>query len=563
MLMLRQYVSEAGYSDNCWTEERVMAWKNLGAAHRPVVMGTHGMVASAHPLASLAGLQLLQSGGNAVDAAIATAAALNVVEPYMSGLGGGGYMIVHTPDGATSVLDYSGVTSDAVDINDLTLDDIDVGGKAPVVPGAPAGWLEAVERLGSKSLEEIFAPAIQYADDGVALTVVNAMFYGMAGPRLDDTSRRTFWPSGAAPGAGTIIQQRHLAESLRTLARSGAQAFYRGELGEKTVATVQHTGGYLHGGDLEHYEPAWREPISTTYRDFEIRTIGPPATAFQVPATLKMLEGFDLRATGQNTAETIHLMAESMKLAVADRIRWAGDLDAPFTGLFSENYAAGRIEQIDRDRARPIEGERFTRPLPEGAVRPGSPEDFARENTTHFDVIDRDGLAVSITQSLGSFFGSGVMAGDTGIMLNNFSHFFDLDPDSPNAIGPAVPRMTSMAPTIAFREGKPFLLIGTPGAFGILQTTVQMISNVLDHEYSVQAAIEAPRFRIFSDVEIAIESRVASPVLADLEQRGHQIRLLDPWSPVVGGGQGIMIDPESGAFCAGADPRRDGYAIGW
>jgi len=155
------------------------------------------------------------------------------------------------------------------------------------------------------------------------------------------------------------------------------------------------------------------------------------------------------------------------------------------------------------------------------------------------------------------------MAGDTGIMLNTFSHFFDLDPDSANAIGPSTPRMTSMAPTIIFREGRPFLLIGTPGAFGILQTTVQMISNVLDHGYSVQAAIEAPRFRIFGGNEIAMESRFPETVRAELERRGHQIRLLDGWSPVVGGGQGIMIDPESGALCGGADPRRDGYAIGW
>ncbi|MEZ4521165.1 MAG: gamma-glutamyltransferase [Thermomicrobiales bacterium] len=540
-----------------------MTWSNNGLAHRPVVMGTNGMVASAHPLASLAGVRILQQGGNAIDAAVATAATLNVVEPYMSGLGGGGYMLIHLSNGDTRVLDYSGVTSANVDIEELTLESIDVGGKAPVVPGAPDGWLTAVNELGTMSITDVFAPAIEYAEAGAPLTITNARFYEMAGSRLDETATKVFWPSGATPGPAAIIKQPALAHSLKQLASEGSDIFYKGEMGKETVRAVQAVDGYLTEEDLAAFSSAWCEPLSAGYRGYEIRTVGAPATSFQVPATLKLLEGFDLKSLGQNSVETIHLMAESMKLAVADRIRWAGDLDAPFDGLFSNAYAESRRATIDRSKARPVEGERYSRPLPEGAVRPGSPEDFARENTTHFDVVDRDGNGVSVTQSLGSFFGSGVMAGNTGIMLNNFSHFFDLDPESANAIGPSTPRMTSMAPTIIFRDSKPFLLIGTPGAFGILQTTVQMISNVLDHEYSVQAAIEAPRFRIFAGNEIAMESRVPESVRAELTELGHEIRLLDDWSPVVGGGQGIMIDPESGAFGGGADPRRDGYAIGW
>lgn len=540
-----------------------MSWKNEGVAHRPVVMGTNGMVASAHPLASMAGVRILQQGGNAVDAAIATAAALNVVEPYMSGLGGGGYMVIHSSDGETTVLDYSGVTSAQVDIEELTLEAIDIGGKAPVVPGAPDGWLKAVNERGTMSIEEVFAPAIEYAEAGVPLTVTNARFYNMAGPRLDETARATYWPGGSAPSSAGVIRQPQLAATFRHLAAEGSRAFYEGPLGAEVVRAVQAVDGYLTEEDLGSFEAYWSEPLRASYRGYELLSVGPPATSFQVPATLRILEGFDLGASGQNTAETIHLMAEAMKLAVADRIRWAGDTDAPFDGLFSDGYAEARRTLIDNGKATPVEGERYTRPLPEGAVRPGSPEDFARENTTHFDVVDRDGNGVSITQSLGSFFGSGVMGGSTGIMLNNFSHFFDLDPESANAIGPSTPRMTSMAPTVILRDGKPFLLIGTPGAFGILQTTVQMISNVIDHEYSVQAAIEAPRFRIFGGNQIAMESRVAEAVRAELTARGHEIQLLDDWSPVVGGGQGIMIDPDSGVYCGGADPRRDGYAIGW
>jgi gamma-glutamyltranspeptidase/glutathione hydrolase len=521
------------------------------------------MVASAHPHASLAGLRILQQGGNAVDAAVATAAALNVVEPYMSGLGGGGYMLFHTDPRETVVLDYSGQTSANVKLAELDLAAIDTGGKAPVIPGAPDGWLAALDRLGTLSPEQVFAPAIAYAEQGVPLTILNAAFYALAGERLDRAARDVYWPKGRAPKAGTIIRQPQLAKTLRTLAAHGSSAFYEGRLGEETVRAVQKARGYLTLDDLHGYRSSWSYTLRAGYRDYELRTVGPPATAFQVPATLKLLEGFDLAAMGQNSAGTIHTMSEAMKLCVADRIEWAGNPEAPFAGLFSDDYAAARRRQIDPARARPVEGERYTRPLPEGAVRPGSPEDFARENTTHFDVVDANGNGVSVTQSLGSFFGSGVMAGDTGIMLNNFSHFFDLHPDSANAIGPSKPRMTSMAPSILYRDGKLFLLIGTPGAFGILQTTVQMISNVIDHGFSVQAAIEAPRFRVFSGNEIAMEARVPEHVRAELARRGHQIRLLDAWSPVVGGGQGIMVDPDTGTFYGGADPRRDGYALGW
>lgn len=539
-----------------------MPWSSYGVAHRPVVMGRRGMVASAHPLASLAGTRALMAGGNAVDAAIATAAALNVVEPYMSGLGGGGYMLIHQPEGSTRVLYYSGVTSRNARLEDLDLDAIDVGPKAPVVPGAPAGWLEAHRTYGALPLEKVFEPAIEYAEGGVPLTIMNAWFYESAAPRLDERARATFLANGSA-SAGTIIRQAELARSMRQLIAEGASVFYDGPLGKQAVETLQGAGGFMELDDLRDYSTNWSTPISACYRGWELRTVGPPATSFQVPATLKLLEGFDLPGHGQNTADTIHLMAEAMKLAVVDRIEWAGKTDAPFSGLFSDEYAEHRRTLIDPQRARPVEGERFTRPLPEGAVRPGSPQDFARENTTHFDTIDESGLGVSVTQSLGSFFGSGVMAGETGIMLNNFSHFFDLHPDSPNAIGPSRPRMTSMAPTLVLRDGNPFLLIGTPGAFGILETTVQMISNVLDHGYSIQAAIEAPRFRTFAGTELAIESRIPEDVRTELVKRGHQLRDLGDWSPVVGGGQGIMIDPESGAFGGGADPRRDGYAIGW
>jgi gamma-glutamyltranspeptidase/glutathione hydrolase len=526
-------------------------------------MGIHGMVAAAHPLASLAGLRILMAGGNAIDAAITTAAALNVAEPYMSGLGGGGYMIVRLDSGETVTLDYSGMTAAAAELSAYDKSSADVGPKAPVVPGAAVGWLTALKRWGTMDAATVFAPAIEYAEQGVALTVKNSMFYTMAGPRLDTAAQQVFYPAGAAPGAGAIIRQPALAATFRQLAAEGADIFYDGSLGVEVIRVLQAAGGFMTMADLQNFKVAFAAPISTTYRGYTLETIPPPCTAFQVLTTLRLLEGYDLAASGQNSADTLHTMIEAAKLATVDRIEHAGKLDPPLTALLAERYVAQRRALIDPERARPIEGERYTRPLPTGAIRPGTPEDIARENTTHFDVADAAGNCVSITQSLGSFFGSGVIGGDTGIMLNNFSTFFDLDPASPNALGPSKPRNSSMAPTIVSRDGKPLLLIGTPGAFGILQTTVQMISNVLDHGYGVQAAIEAPRFRTGANLDVSIESRVPQDVRSELERRGHQVLTLDAWSPAVGGGHGVLIDPETGALSGGADPRRDGYATGW
>jgi gamma-glutamyltranspeptidase/glutathione hydrolase len=256
-------------------------------------------------------------------------------------------------------------------------------------------------------------------------------------------------------------------------------------------------------------------------------------------------------------------MAEAMKLAVADRIAYAARPDVPTAGLLSPEYAADRRSLIDPNYAKPSEGERYTGPAPAGAILPGEPARALKECTTHFDVVDAEGNAVSVTQSLGDGFGSGVMAGDTGLMLNNFAYWFDLHPDSPNVIGPRKRIEMCMAPAAIFRGDDLFAVIGTPGSFGILETTPQMISNLLDHGFSIQAAIEAPRFRTYEGTTLELEARIPKSVRDDLLLRGHAIRLIDDWSYLVGGGHGIMLDPDSRVLMGGADPRRDGYAVGW
>ena len=544
-----------------------MAWPNRGLAHRPIAMGTHGMVASANPLASLAGLTILQQGGNAVDAAVAVAAALNVVEPYMSGIGGCGYMLVYTADDRRlRALDYVGPAPRAA-TPDAFRDDEEKGHgpKSPLVPSNAAGWLTAHERFGRLDLAEDFAPAIAYADDGVPISLVNATFFRVASEAgyLNAAARATFLPGGAPPTAGTVLSQPRLAETFRRVVAGGKEVFYRGEIAERIAGAVQAEGGLLTFDDLAAYEPTWQEPIATAYRGYAIKTLPPPCSGFQYLQTFNILEGFDLAASGQNSGETAHLMLEAMKLAVADRIAYTALADPPLDGLLDKGYAAERRALIDPERARPSEGERYSGPPPAVAVPAGRPSLAVPESTTHFDVVDRDGNAVSVTQSLGDGFGSGVMAGDTGVVLNNFAYWFDRDPRSPNVIAPGKKIEMCMAPAAIFRDDRLFAVIGTPGSFGILQTTAQMISNVLDHGFSIQAAIEAPRFRTTDGLSVLAESRLPTATHEDLTRRGHQLEPIGDWSVLVGGGQGIMVDQESGVLMGGADPRRDGYALGW
>lgn len=541
-----------------------MTWDNLGPTHRPTVMGTRGMVASAHPLASLAGLRILMAGGNAIDAAIATAAALNVAEPFMSGLGGGGAMLIHPAGGETVTLLYGGSFPAEAGPDTLDAASIDIGPKASSVPGAPAGWLAALERFGTLDAATVFAPAIDYAEQGVALTVKGSAFYAAGATRLTDAARAIYCPSGSPPGSGAIIRNPQLAETFRTLARDGAESFYTGPIGREIVASLRAAGGLISQADMEQPQIQWIAPSVSDYRGYEIRTTGWPLTSYEIQLTLHILEGFDLAASGPGSVDTIHAFLETLKLSMTERVHYAGRPTPPPPGLLSKGYADARRALIDPLRATPFGGERFTANLPPGSYTPGDPSAFLREQTTHFDVVDAAGNAVSVTQSLGAVFGSGFLAGTTGVMMNNFLFFFDLDPASPNVIrGDGGVRHGPLSPTMLFRDGRLFLAIGTPGAFGIPQTTAQMISNVVDHRYGVQAAIEAPRFRVLADRTVLMENRIDPEVRAELARRGHQIELLAAYDWAVGGGQGILVDPETGALSGGADPRRDGYALGW
>lgn len=532
--------------------------------HRPAVMGSRGMVATAHPLASGAGLEMFWRGGNAVDAAVAAAATLNVVEPFMSGIGGDGMLLLSLgPSRERWVLNFMGRTPYAARPEACTEADLQKGPKSCLVPGNFAGWWEALRSHGRLSPDIVFTPAIRYAEAGFPLTHRGAAFFAEHRDRLTPEAAAIFCPGGEVPSPGTFLRQKALATTLRRLAAEGPDPLYHGDLGRRLCDAVQAAGGWFTPEDLAAFRPEWIEPVVSTFQGDEVVSVPPPAAGTQVLETLNILEDFDLRALGHNSADALHLIIEAIKLAMADRIAYQALPDPPAAGLVSKAYATARRAHIDPNRAAVSGGERYAAAPPPGAVLPGDPYGYSREHTTHLSVVDAEGNAASITQTLGSPFGAGFVAGDIGILLNNLLMWTDRDPRSPNALSPHRPVETRMAPTHVYRNGRLLLAIGTPGSYGIPQTTPQMLLNLLVYGMNMQAAIEAPRVRVYADRAVDAEARIPGVVRAALAARGHVIRELPDWSWVVGGGQGVGVDPVTGALMGGADPRRDGYALGW
>ena len=526
---------------------------------RPLIAGRKSAVASAHPLASLAGLRMLERGGNAIDAAVAVAVALSVVEPYMSGPGGVGFLLLHLADGQAKVLNFSGHAPAAAKAERFTPETQERGPRSCLVPGCVAGWLEALERHGALPAKTVFSGAIELADEGFPLHPFNVMMMQSVRPRLDAHGLEVY---GAPPRMGGVLRQPDLARSLRRIADHGRDEFYRGDLGRAIADHLENQDGFLSREDLAGYQPAWESPLSVDYRGLTIRTCPPNNEGFQILQTLKILEGFDLASVGHNTAEYVHLLSEAVKLSVADRIQWGGDprfRPVPIDRLLSDDYIAGRRGRIDQHRASRSEGERWRGPREMGAVAPGPLDGM----TTHLAAVDAAGNVASITQSLGAGFGSGVVVPGTGIALNNFAYWCEVDPrcPTPNLIEPGKRWSSCMAPLHVLRDDRFWFSVSTPGSYGILQTALQMALNVIEFGADLQAAIEAPRFRVWEETRMQMEGRFGEAMREELAARGHALEMLGDYSMLVGGGQGVMIDPVSSARLAGADPRRDGYAL--
>jgi gamma-glutamyltranspeptidase / glutathione hydrolase len=532
-------------------------------AYRPTVMGARGAVASAHPLASMAGIRMLLDGGNAVDAAVAVGSTLNVVEPFMSSAGGIGLMLISRAKGRERhVLDFIGPAPRAADPAQATADELAGGPKSCATPGNLGGWLAALERFGSMPRSRVLAPAIEHAEAGVPLSFMNVQFFeqGRATLGRSAEAERLYLGNGG-PRPGQIVTYKELGATLRQVAEGGAEAFYRGPIAQAIARAVTEAGGWLSEADLAAFAPEWRAPLSIAYRGGEVSSVPPPFSAFQMLETLNILEGFDLAGWGHNSVEYLHHLIEAIKLASADRLAYAYAPGVPVAGLVSKAYAESQRKRIDPARAAVSEGERFEAARLPGQIREGHPAEFMHEQTTHFACADAEGTVVSVTQTLGVPFGSGFAIPGTGLVLNNILKWTDRDPASPNVLRPGRKAGTMMSPTQIFRDGVFAASVGTPGSYGILQTQPQMLLNLLEFGMNIQEAIEAPRARAYRDRLVDVEGRVPAETCEALRRRGHQVNVLDDWSWVVGGGQGIVRDRESGALMAGADPRRDGYAL--
>ncbi len=534
------------------------------SAFRPSVMGSNGMVTSGHVLASQAGIQTMLAGGNAVDAAIATAAALGVVEPAGSGVGGDGFILIYWAEtGQVAAVNATGPAPRAA-TREVYLKDGGIpmkGIRSVSVPGLVDGWLLAHGRYGMLPLSEVFEPAIALCEAGfpVSHRLAGALKAGNAGFNAHPETRAVFTNDGEPIAAGQLLANRDLGATLRKIGQHGREVLYEGEIAQRIAEFSRHADGLLTAEDLAAYHAHWAEPIHVNYRGYEVYEMPPNSSGHILLQELNMVERFDLQALGCNTAESVHLMVEAKKLAFADREKYMADpewVDVPIAGLLSKGYAAERAEQIDLERAAVD-------------VPAGGPE--AHEDTTCFCTADRAGNLVCVLQSIQSGFGSGLIAGDTGILLNNRMTYWHLDADHPNCLMPGKRVRHTMNPVIITKDGRPVLACGTPGADTQVQTNLQLVTHVLDFGMTPQEAVSAPRWRSLQNPmestiphvcsnDLQLEARFSAETRAGLAARGHELQRLSAWGGP-GSAQMIQVHPDSNALIGGSDPRTDGYAV--
>lgn len=532
--------------------------------HSPVV-GERGMVVSQNAIASKVGADIIRRGGNAVDAAVAMGFALAVTLPRAGNIGGDGFMLVHDgKSGQDLFLDFRSVAPKAatlpmfLDNKGRESDGASRGYLAPSVPGTVAGLFAAHKKFGKLPWAKVVAPALALARDGVALTPDEAFVFSWGKDRLSTSkaARSAYYkPDGSLYRAGEVMKQPDLAWTLTQISQRGADGFYKGPVAARFARDMKANGGIITMQDLADYRAVERRPLRGTYRGFEIVT-APPASAGGATLLnmLNILENFDIKASGAGSAKSLHLMAEAMKLGYADRYKVLGDTDfvkAPVAGFVSKAYALERSRLIDPENAKPAE-----------VLGAGDPWKFESPSTTHFSVADANGMVVSTTYTLGADFGSGVMIAGTGVLLNNqmnnFSHaqaakaIAEGKAPPPNAMAPGKRMLSTMMPTIVMKEGKPWLVTGSPGGSTIIDTVLQVIVNVVDYKLNVEEATHQPR--IFQDAsdKLRVEPNFNPDTVRLLGAMGHPITS----DETMGSAQSIMID--SGLYLGAADPRRPG-----
>ena len=548
------------------------------------ILGTRGMVACAHYLATQAGISILTQGGNAIDAAIAANAAMTVVYPSTCSAGGDVFMLIweaktrqlhalngsgRAPRGMTPEYFFARNMKQIPERGPLSIN----------VPGAVDGWFEALNRFGTLPAESIFAPAIAFAEEGVPVTPkLSGWLKRAAEPILKrwESSSAVFLPDGQPFKTGEVLRQPNLARTYRVLATHGRDAFYRGPLARSITEYVQRSGGVLSMEDMEQHHSDWVEPISTNYRGYDVYEFPPNTQGIAALEMLNILEGYDLKSLGYQTAEYIHLFLEAKKLAFVDRDRYVSDpafVDVPVEQLLSKTYAQEQRARINPNKATPY-------------FAPGLEKEG---DTMYLCVADREGNVVSLIQSLYQGFGSGVVGGDTGVLLQNRGSYFSLDPRHVNYLQPGKRTMHTLTPAMVLKGGSPYVALGTMGGDAQPQIHVQLLSAILDFGLNVQQAISAPRWRsarittgssrkgqevrgqsgVDEHVEhktaeaVMLERRFLSGIPLQLDLLGHQTIVEGLWEDGMGHAQAILINPDTHIFEGAADPRCDGLALGW
>jgi len=573
-------------------------------AYRPAVPGVNGLVTAGHPLASMAGIRILMSGGNAADASVAVLSTLNVVRPQMSGAGGNGFVTIYDKQtNRVYSLGATGAAAKALDPEKVTAEQRLRGIHAGVVPGLLGGWIALLERFGTLSLKEVLQPAIEYAEHGhpIEASVARAIESGRETFERFPTSARVFLPNGRAPKPGEVFRMPDLANTFKKVveaeqaalrqgkSRSEAlgaafERFYKGDIAQEMARFYRENGGEFTLEDFAAYQPIWAEPVRTTYRGYELFSSPPTSrTGLEVMMQLNLVEAHDVKQLGHNSAEGLHLIAEAVKVTKSDVYRYVADpkfVDVPVAELLSKQYAGVRRPLIAMERAsafpEPGDPRRLLRTEAgaSSARRPSpeSPEKSQDGSTDSFSVADRFGNVIACTPTHGGGFGTYVVVGNTGLTFNNGTRDGSVSPyvGHVNYVrGGQIPILGN-GPIIVLKDGRFFLSLGTPGGETIGQTQFQVLLNILDHGMGVQEAIEAPRIVLDADpnfykpgsaITISVENRLPTEVIAALERRGHRLELAPGYSH--GSIQAILMDLETGTMHAGADPRRVAYAIGY
>jgi gamma-glutamyltranspeptidase/glutathione hydrolase len=527
-----------------------------------------GMVMTTQKIADEVGNQILARGGNAIDAAVAVGFALAVVHPVAGNLGGGGFALVHLANGQTVALDFREMAPAKATRNMYLDKDGNVIANASIegylaagVPGTVAGMSALHARYGTTPWADLVRPAADYAEKGFRIGSRQAETFVQYAPRLKKfaSSRQYFLKAdGSTYKEGEILVQKDLAKTLRLIAKDGAAAFYKGEIADLIAKDIAANGGIITKADLANYRVVWRDPVHGTYNGYDIYSMSPPSSGgTHIIQMLNILEGYDLRGMGHNSSAAIHVMAEAMRYAYADRSEYMGDPDfvkVPVATLTSKAYAAEIRGKIKADKA-----------TPSSAVRPGNLALPEGTNTTHYSIVDKWGNAVAITYTINDYYGSGAAVNGAGFLLNNEMDDFAIKPGVPNlygliggdanAVEPGKRPLSSMSPSIVLKDGKLLLVVGSPGGSRIITTVLQAILNVIDFDMNVREAVYAPRVHMqWVPDELRVEPNgLARDVMDNLKAMGYKVEVRAPMGDV----NAIMVDPKTGVIYGSGDPRNE------